>query len=78
MCSGGGGRLSIRAAAAAKEINDMEGTGTVKKRVAQDTRLKDEPRSGTPSAMDNEGLLEMVKPQPNTSTHKLLAELGPS
>lgn len=76
--------LSTRAAA--EEICAVEGEGVVNKTTAAewfkrfnegDTSLQDKPRSGRPSTVDNEALLEAVKNQPATSNRILSAELGP-
>ena len=73
--------------AVAKEINDVEGTGTVNEYVVQnwfrcfkegDTSHKDKPRSGRPSVVEDEDLLEMVEQQPSTSTCTLSTEHSPS
>ena len=70
----------------AKGINDVENPGTANELVEQncfrrfkegDTNLKDKPRSGH-SVFEDEALFEMTEQQPSTSTHTLLAELGPS
>ncbi|XP_052824371.1 histone-lysine N-methyltransferase SETMAR-like [Octopus bimaculoides] len=77
--------LNVRAAT--KEIDDMEGSGTVNKRVAQnwfrrfkdgDTSLEDKPSSGRPSVVEDEILLEMFEQQLSTSTRTLSSVLGPS
>lgn len=80
-------KKGLNARAAAKEINDVEGTGSVNERTAQnwfkrfkegDTTLQEKPRSGRPSVVDNEVLLEAIQHQPSSSTRALSAELGPS
>ena len=43
-----------------------------------DTSLEDKPRSGKPSVVEDETLLEIVEQQPSTSLCTLSAELGPS
>jgi transposase len=77
--------LSSRDAAA--EICNVEGEGMVKKTAAAkwfkrfnngETSLADLPRSGRPSTVNNEALRELVEQQPQTSTRRLSAELGPS
>lgn len=73
--------------AAAAEICDVEGEGVVNKTAAAkwfkrfnngETSLADLPRSGRPSTVNNEALRELVEQQPQTSTRRLSAELGPS
>ena len=72
---------------AKKKIIDVKGPGTVNICMAQnwirhfkegDTILEDKPRSGRPSVVKDEALLDMVGQQSTISTHALLAELGPS
>ncbi|CAI9724390.1 Hypothetical predicted protein [Octopus vulgaris] len=79
-------KKGLSAKVAAEEINDVEGPGTVDEHMAQkwfrrfkecNISLKDKPRSGRPSVVEDETLLEVVE-QPNTSTRTLLAERGPS
>lgn len=74
-------------AAAAKEINDVEGSGTINVYVTKnwfrhfkigDTSLEHKPRSGSPSVVVDESLLEMVEHKPSTSTCTLSIECGPS
>ena len=76
--------LSTRAAA--EEICAVEGEGVINKTKAAewfkrfnegDTSLEDKPRSGRPSMVDNEALLQAVTNQPATSTRSLSAKLGP-
>ncbi|XP_052824578.1 histone-lysine N-methyltransferase SETMAR-like isoform X2 [Octopus bimaculoides] len=79
-------KKGLSAKAAAEEINDVEGPGTVDEHMAQkwfrrfkecNISLKDKPRSGRPSVVGDETLLEVIE-QPSTSTRMLSAELDPS
>jgi transposase len=67
----------LLARAAAKKSNDVKGEGTVSKKAAikwfqrfddGHTSLKDQPRAGRPSVMNNHVLLELVEEQLQTST----------
>ena len=78
-------RLTARAAA--KEICDVEGHGTVSTRTAQRwfkrfeqgrTDLEDSARSGRPLEVDSEALRAAVEANPGTSTRRLSDEHGVS
>jgi [histone H3]-lysine36 N-dimethyltransferase SETMAR len=80
-------KKGFNAAAAAREICEVEGEGMVSVRVSQlwfkrfssgDVSLEDQPRSGRPSVVDDDTLRQAVEEQPCTSTRRLSAELGPS
>lgn len=80
-------KKGLGAKAAAKEINIVEGQGTISVTTAKewfrrfkngDTSLNDKLRSGRPSIMDNEALRNLVEEQPSTSTRRLSAETGAS
>jgi transposase len=78
-------RLTARAAA--KEISDVEGHGTVSTRTAQRwfkrfdegrTDLEDSARSGGSLELDSEALRETVEANPGVSTRRLSHYLGVS
>ena len=67
-------RIKKSARAAKKEINIVKSPGTVNERVARNwfehlkernTNLKDKPKSGRHSVVEDEGLLEMCAHQPS-------------
>ncbi len=78
-------RQHFKAVDATKKICKVEGEGIVSVRTAQKwfkrfnegyTNLKDEPRSGRPTIVDSEALLNAVEANPSTSSRRLSAELG--
>jgi histone-lysine N-methyltransferase SETMAR len=77
----------LKARAAAKEICDVEGQGTVSVRTAQRwfkrfeegrTDLGDSARSGRPLEVDSDALRAAVEVNPGTSTRRLSDDLGVS
>ena len=75
------------AAAAAREICQVEGPGTVSTRAAQKwfkrfkegrTSLEDDARSGRPQEVDSEALREAVEANAGASTRRLSNDLGVS
>lgn len=80
-------RKGLSAKAAAEEICAVEGEGLVHRNTAAlwfkrfksgDTSLQDEPRSGRPSVVDDEELLECVKQDPHATTRVLSTVVGAS
>lgn len=78
-------KKGVSASAAAKEICDVEGEGSVSKRTAQNwfkcfcegrTSLEDCPRSGRPQEVDSEALNAAVEANPCASTRRLSNDLG--
>ncbi|XP_014787320.1 histone-lysine N-methyltransferase SETMAR-like [Octopus bimaculoides] len=70
-----------------KKINDVDHSGNVNERVAQnlfrrfkedDFRFEEKPRSGKPSVVEDEAFLEMIEQQPITSARTLTVEVIPS
>lgn len=77
-------KKGLRTRAVSKEINNGEIPGNVNELVAQnwfrhlkecDTSLKDKPRSGRSSVIENEHLLEMLEHQIGQGTRTLSTEL---
>lgn len=71
---------------AAKEINDVDSSGTVKRAVQNwfrrfmegDAKLEAKPTLWIPSVVEDGALFEMVEQQRSTNTRTLSAEHGPS
>ena len=66
----------VAAAAAAKEIKNQE-KNWLRRFKKGDISLKEKPRSGRPSVLEDEVLLEMVEQKPSTNIWTLSAEFGP-
>lgn len=75
----------LSARAASKEICDVEGDGAVSKSMAIEwfkrfnegnTDVCDKPRSGRPSEVDDEALIQMVLEEPCKSTRAMSADIG--
>ena len=80
-------KKGLNATSAAKEIRDVEGEDVVDAQMAQrwfkrfsdgNTSLEDQPRSGRPTAIDDEALRLAVEQEPSTSTRILSTEFGTS
>lgn len=80
-------KKGLTAAAATREICEVEGKDVINKTTAQrwfqrfsdgDTSLEDKPRSGRPCELDDEVLLAKLEEKPHASTRELSAALGPS
>jgi histone-lysine N-methyltransferase SETMAR len=80
-------KKGLTAAAATREICNVEGTDVLKENTAQwwfrrfnqgDTSLEDQERSGRPSVVNKEEFRALVEQQPSTSTRRLSEELGHS
>lgn len=80
-------KKGLSAAAATREICEVEGEEAVNKMTASrwfrrladgDTSLEDKPRSGRPCEVDDQALCDMAMDQPHASSRELSAALGPS
>jgi len=78
-------KKKLSAAAAAREICQVEGQGTVSPRTARKwfkrfnegrTSIEDDARSGRPKAVDSDALRQAVEANPGTSTRRLSDDLG--
>ena len=74
--------MSVREAA--DEINEVEGAGKISKSSAQrwfsrsesgDLDLEDKPRSGRPTKLNDEDLLQVLEDEPSSSSRELASEL---